>query len=191
MTNEKMLELVNSVLNEEGNAFLELVKAKEVLKRDILLECGKKAGKGNLQKVALKILKRSPNQFVGGWTTGGKQYFTDGYIAVCLYDPIPLPEGKPWHTLEGMFEEGERDVVLPSKIELLHYIKLKKAEKVKLIYWDFGEGLPEVDALKLYEILEMFPAVEGRAGKHANDALHFKAVNGKALLLPIRKQRGE
>ena len=60
MTNEKMLELVNSVLNEEGNAFLELVKAKEVLKRDILLECGKKAGKGNLQKVALKILKRSP-----------------------------------------------------------------------------------------------------------------------------------
>ena len=188
MTNEKMLQVVNQMLKEKMNT-MELLKIKQQLELDVLKDAGKTAGKAKLQTVALKILKKAQREeWRGAWISNGKQYFTNGFLGVELNSPLPLPEIRGIEKIGEMFREGEKELVLPDASEVLGQIKLQKAEGEKKRYYDFGEGLPLVDAELLHDILSLMPDAKATYN-NLQSAIQFNSSIGRAILMPVRRMK--
>ena len=84
---------------------------------------------------------------------------------------------------------------MPSKTELKTFITDENArQKANGIprtvpLWDFGDGLPAVNAKYLLEMLSIFPDATVTASKMhpLTNALYFKSDHADGALLPIRK----
>lgn len=186
MTNEKMLQVVNQMLKEKINT-MELLKIKQQLELDVLKDAGKTVGKAKLQTVALKILKKAQREeWRGAFISNGKQYFTNGFLGVELNSPLPLPEIGKLERIEGMFGVGEKELLLPDASEVLVRIKLQKAEGKKIRHYDFGEGLPLVDAELLHDVLSLMPDAKATYN-NLQSAIQFNSSIGRAILMPVRR----
>lgn len=222
MTNQKMLEYAykvaanlseseqkvieklskGSAKYEGGSIPLVLSQLIYELKEDINRDEAKKTGKGAALKTAKDILKNgNKKRDILGYAQiiDGKQYLCDGYIAVELNEPLPLPE-----IPEGMNALDIKKLInypayseiaeLPDKIKLKSYIKVEKAKnkangQTNNICYDFGENKPLVNAEYLLQIMELMPNATIYI-ENCYKPIYFESEAGRAVLGPIRPKDG-
>ena len=161
-------------------------------------ELGKAKG-GSAYNAVKRIVKNVPDvrsNLKGVWTDAeGRQCVCDAYRAIRLAQPV---EG--FETVEGMDlskvyppdERFECELTLPTPGEL-------KINKKKLSYnaygYDFGEGLPMVNAAYLKDIMDILPDAKAYATNNPwrgdnrvlSSPIVFRSEKGDAILLPVRK----
>lgn len=194
MTNEAMLKLVSEI-QEQGNFdWFKLLKIKKELEEDVLKDAARASGSSKSQQTAAKILKKCDREKLQkAWIEDGIQYFLDGYMGFALNKHLPLPlcEEKPFDIssmIQGAKRQNDKELSLPSQAEILGYVKVKKAEGQKNQFWDFGEGMPYVDAQRLYDMIAILPNASVSWHSPVN-SLYFQAENGEGILMPARKPR--
>lgn len=121
----------------------------------------------------------------------GRQIACDGFRAVRLNDPVKgIPEVKPFFDFEKMVERqrGDRhDLVTPDPGELRKDISRQRALRKKYPVWDFGEGLPAVDASYLLSMLTILPDATLFVYGGELSLVWFNSPSGDGLLMPVRK----
>lgn len=180
---------------------LALVNLCANLRADMASSDNKRERKGHLEKAALSIIKNAPrDDLKDAIMRDGLQCVCDGYRVVRIKEPINLPELTVPNTMEfsRLFQRnlGEyQNLELPSLSEVKSYIRTKKAENRALcgknaskcaVNWDFGEGLPLVDAAYLADMLTAFPDAKAEY-KNKVSAIFFFSELGDGLLLPVRR----
>lgn len=183
------------------------------LREDIAREEARKSGRGSAQAAAKRIIKNAiavqPREYLhGAWMENGKQCLCDGYRGVILDSPIPgLPQAKTDtgrmdldHILSFSRKNDSAKLTLPTVGELKAAIKVHDAEerarKAKAkdrttLTWDFGDGLPGVQANYLLDMLELLPGCTATAASvnPVLSAIYFQAEGvGEGILMPIRKR---
>lgn len=127
----------------------------------------------------------------GAWLDSyGHQCVCDGYRAVRLLNPVDgLKEASGSMDLSAVFPASLWNwemMALPSPGELRACIAEQKGRRGK--FYDFGEGMPMVNAQYLKDIMDILPdAVAYRDPESPNRPIVFVSDAGDALLLPVRK----
>ncbi len=154
-----------------------------------------KASGGTAYTAMKRIIKsagRGRRDLDGSWIDAdGRQCVCDGYRAVRLNKPVKgLPDAKGMD-LSGVFAESEdrfEELPLPTPGELKMCIAEQKGRRVTKVY-DFGDGLPRVNAEYLKDMMDALP--EARAFYNTEhplmSAIRFVAEGGDGVLLPVRK----
>lgn len=134
------------------------------------------------------------------WTDkNGLQCACDGYRAYRLRKALPLPvlpnDLKPLD-LERVFDPviKRRSIRLAyvDRGELNAYIELQRAEhgRKHAPVWEFGDGLPTVNAMYLFELLTVLPdAVLMVDPENPLSPVYAASDLGDAVLLPIRSAK--
>lgn len=177
-----------------------LIKLVADLERQIKSENNKRNGFAKIESVAKKIIKSSSNEDLNGaFYYNDKQFFCNGYMILALEKHIDFAGSKKEELGKRLFnlidsaEENTMKVNLPTIGELKAYIKLQKAQtgkKASDILYDFGEGLPLVQANPLLWILEAMPEATTcrlAACNTSGSAIYFEDKEVQALLLPVRR----
>lgn len=212
MTNTKIIEATTQAINHinagmNGNAAEILHALREEAAAEIRREEAKRSGNASRQKAAERIIKSAKSAqpsrpyMHGAWIDNNKQYICDGFRVVRFNEPLPLesiPEGvEPLNASRiiapGMNTGATLD--LPELGELRAHIKTEKArikaEKLRGIVplWDFGDGLPAVDAQYLADMLEALPGCTATAAKDRPELriVYFESENGDGGLCPVKK----
>ena len=159
----------------------------EEVKTELRMETAKSSGKGNIQKLVESIFKNAKGSSYGErlqfahTCEDGNQYVTDGYRILKFSNPIPLPEAtkdlkmnldRTYKVCCAPTIESPQSLEMPDIVGLKAFIKLKKAKKEKPVF-DFGFGLPMVDACFLLSIMEAFPSAKVKC------STKFEMVTGK------------
>lgn len=140
---------------------------------------------------------------------GKVQCICDGFRAFRMYEPIPMEErpedaGKPID-LNALFPsrraiEGYTEIPLPDVNELKSHISIQQAKKRttpkgirKTIHWDFGDGLPTVEAQYLLDMMIVLPNAKSIMYNPAKPLgpLYAHDERGESLLMPCRKVEDE
>ena len=172
--------------------------------REVRNEQAKQDGRAKAKKAAERILKdggKMRDCFGYAYTVGDCQYICDGYKAIKYADPLPLPAlpaGVEYVNIAviddiiAQSRDGET-VNAPDVDALKSYIKREKATRGKSakILYDFGAGLPVVDARFLLDMLEALPGAVLKVAKGRPDGVNLNAVyfeNGANVgaMLPVR-----
>ena len=123
----------------------------------------------------------------------GRQIACDGFRAVRLNEPVKgIPEVKPFFDFEKMVEsrKGDRhDLATPEPGELRKEISRQRALKKKDPIWDFGEGLPAVNASYLLSMLTILPSATLFVCGGEASGVWFNSASGDGLLMPVHKKR--
>ena len=123
----------------------------------------------------------------------GRQIACDGFRAVRLNEPVKgIPEVKPFFDFEKMVEirKGDRhDLATPDPGELRKEISRQRALKKKDPIWDFGEGLPAVNASYLLSMLTILPSATLFVCGGEASGVWFNSASGDGLLMPVHKNR--
>lgn len=136
------------------------------VKEAMVMDYAKKNGVADKLKAANNILKRAPQARESLKYTytdeSGVQTICDTFCMVRLTEPLTLPElpsKMEYVNVKRIMPKQVNPITLelPSLPELKTYIKLKKAEKVKRIPYRFGDGLPQVDAEILLDVMTLVP----------------------------------
>ena len=160
------------------------------VKADMEMDYAKKNGVGEKLKCAKRILKRAKGRPVLTYAyteESGIQNICDGFCLVRLTEPLTLPELPQKETYLDPKKIMPKQINpitlnLPSLSELKSYYKLKKAEKAKVVYYDFGENLPRVDAEMLIDVMTLVP---NAVAKWEKITITFNNDNGDYALLCI------
>lgn len=190
MTNETMLAFVNELKSKGEIDWVKMLKVKQTLEDDVLKDAAKAAGSRKAQQTAIRILKnRNRPDLQSAWIKDDVQYFLDGFVGFALKKHLPLPlraeeKVKLADIINSTRYKNDKEITLPTQAELLGHIKLSKAEGNKLHYWSFGEGMPLVDAQKLYDVLEILPNASATCSSPLS-SLYFTADNGEGILSPV------
>lgn len=213
MTNEKIMTLTTAALEHlkqgaNGNAAEILNTLKEEAAAEIRKAAAKASGNGNRQKAAERVIKNAkktqPYKEVlhGAWINeSGKQCICDSFRGFILNENLPLetiPENEQPIDLKRFINNAAENegacLALPDVPTLKAYIKTEKARKKALkdkkpILWDFGDGLPAVNAVFLLDTLEILPQAEAIASRRRPllDLIYFKSAHGCGILCPVRK----
>ena len=164
------------------------------VKADMEMDYAKKNGVGEKLKSARRILKGAkgrPTLEYAYTEESGIQNICNGFCLVRLTEPLTLPElpaGETYLDVNKVIPKQINPITLnlPSLSELKSYYKLKKAEKMKTVYYDFGENLPLVDAEMLIDIMTLVPNAVAKWEKYA---IVFVNDNGDyALQMTIHKR---
>lgn len=173
--------------------------------REITTEEAKKGGRLDALKAAERLIKRAKadtyrTALHGAWIdSDGLQCICDGYNGYRLREHLTLeklPDNVEPIDLKRIVtpNQGER-LTLPSAAELRAYIKTEKARlKAKkdksIVIYDFGEGLPAVNAEYLLTALEILPGCTATASKQypTKRAIYFESEAGTGCVCPIRKE---
>lgn len=165
-------------------------------------ECSSKGALSAL-KAAQRILKTSSygvrEELKFPWTDEqGRQILCDGFRLARLNEPLPLPE-RPADLqyinypafLEPARNGRGQQLEAPDVKELRAHIKTVKPTLPKggVVKWDFGDGLPMVDAQYLLELLALLPgAALYCTGKNPLiSPIYFESESGDGVLLPVKK----
>lgn len=178
----------------------ETIAAEEECKR------GRAAPYGAAKRICKRTVDRNGYRpsTQGAWIDAdGKQCLCDGMTGVRLNSPFKL-------TVAPEPECGERfDLDAVIRLVRLNSVALKSPSaalraKIKsdraeykasgrskyesfVSMYDFGAGLPLVNAEYLLDLLELFPDCEIYAHDNPLYPIYFKSASGEAVLCPIRK----
>lgn len=184
------------------NAGFALADLAADLREGIAQQTAKTAGRGNARKAAQHIFRTAQRDDLrGAWEQDGKQILCNGYLAIALNTPIndlPTAEDQTFDALRFIVHARENNgeiLPAPTAAELRAYIKQRGAElkaagkKEKFPLYDFGDGLPFVNARFLLDIVEILPGVTFRASSRLPELgiLYFESADGCGCLLPARK----
>lgn len=179
------------------------------LKADIEAEECRSAGRSGALNAAKRIIKSAKRgtkpALYGSWMEGDLQCYCDGFRGVRLCNPLPteeVPEETEKMSFSNVIDTATQNIgpelSLPSIPDLKAHIKIEKAAKKasksnKKPVYDFGSGLPMVDAGFLLDMLEMLPDCTATAARYSPElgAIYFKADAGDGVLLPVRKKKEE
>lgn len=192
--------------NGDSRNAADIIEAlKEEAAAEIRREEAKNGGKLNRQKAAERVIKSAKNYqsarpcFHGAWNdAAGRQCICDGFQAYRLREALPLepiPEKENTLDLNRIITKNDGEPLdLPSLAELRAYIKTEKAElKAKkdksIVVYDFGEGLPAVNAEYLLTALELLPGCTATASKLRPllNCIYFESSDGDGVICPVRK----
>ena len=150
----------------------------------------------------LKSVKRE--HMAGTWVNAdGQQCAVDGFRAVRLGDHLPgLPAAsQPWEGLDLTFREPmsyTRTVELPTAAEAVGVMALQRFRDPHAgrYCYDFGPGLPRVNAAYLLDMMTLFPDVRevriADGDRCKISPMYWTNGNGSdGILLPVRKPAGE
>lgn len=177
------------------------------LKRDINAEECRAAGRLSPLKAAQRVIKTAPEHkpaLHGAWIAGGLQCICDGIRAFRLVDHLPglpsIPDNVEPFDLARCIDPARRDfsrpLELPDVAEVKSWLKAEKArikgEGIKTaapICWDFGEGLPYVNAQFLIDALELLPGCTCRISERRPElgGLYLESPAGDGLLMVCRR----
>lgn len=152
---------------------------------------------GSAYTILKKFIKGIPDyrrDLCGAWIDAdGRQCVCDGYRAVRLTVPVdglkqaetptPFDLAKVYPT-----EPQPTTLDLPSPAELRAYIadpNSKRTSDGRVLY-DFGAGLPLVDAKWLKDMVDLLPGAVATCDGLTKPIV-FKSERGDGLLLPVRK----
>ena len=197
----------NAITGGLGALLSDLIRA---LERDINAEECRAAGRLSPLKAAQRILKAAqdcPREALhGAWIAGGLQCICDGYRAFRLAEHLPgLPairDGLEPFNVAGCIDPARdgftQPLQLPDVAEVKSWLKAEKArrkgecirDKMPLC-WDFGEGLPYVNAQYLIDALELLPGCTCRISAHRPElgGLYLESPAGDGLVLPCRRPK--
>ena len=86
-------------------------------------------------------------------------------------------------------QRGDRhDLVTPEPGELRKEISRQRALKKKDPIWDFGEGLPAVNASYLLSMLTILPSATLFVCGGEASGVWFNSASGDGLLMPVHKK---
>lgn len=138
-----------------------------------------------------RLAKNSPREEHRGvfLDEQGRQIACDGARAVRLNRPIKgIPDVLPFLNFENLVssrKETRRDLDTPDVGELRKEISRQRALKMDPL-WNFGEGLPTVNALFLRDMLDILPDAKLCIYGSANSGVWFESPAGDGILLPVR-----
>jgi len=186
-------------LNTPAAIVTDLIKE---VTEDIRRESARDGGKLAELKAAEKILDQVPEgKASGGYMSGDRQIIGGSYSVVRLVHPLPvreLPAGADHLDYDKIVNQASENagavLIMPTLAELKAHIKIDKAAHKNLKKykpcWDFGEGLPRVDAAFLLEVLTILGECKAVCGYAypTKQPLYFMNKSGDdAILLPVRK----
>ena len=203
MTTEKTLEKIIEVstaltagdIKRAGDV---LEAMAEQLRDDLRTAEAKKNGKTNVLSAAKRILKtalKTPRPALHkAFYNNGLQCVCDGFRGAQFFEPLPLeelPSDVETVNLNRLLDDAQKNnntaCELPELKALKTYIKLCKAEKQKDIFYDFGAGLPYVNAEFLADMLELFPdALAFFKPSQTIYNIYFESTSGRGLLCAVR-----
>lgn len=191
-----------------GNAaeIIEALKAEAAA--EIRREEAKRSGNGSRQKAAERVIKNAvklnPEREAlhGAWIEKDKQCICDGVRLFRFSEPLPLPEmpekEKPIDAariVDPAADNAGATLEAPAAADLRVYIKTEKAQKKasrdrSAALYDFGEGLPAVNAQYLLDVLEMFPdaVLTASARRPLFNAIYIRSEHGDGVILPVKKE---
>lgn len=186
-------------LNTPAAIVTDLIKE---VTEDIRRESARDGGKLAQQKAAEKILDQVPEgKASGGYMSGDRQIVGGAYSVVRLCSPLPvreLPTGADHLDYDKIVNQASENagavLIMPTLAEIKAHIKIDKAahkglKKYKPC-WDFGEGLPRVDAASLMEVLTILGECKAVCGYAypTKQPLYFTNKSGDdAILLPVMR----
>lgn len=194
--------------NGDSRNAAEIIEAmKEEAAAEIRREEAKNGGKLNRTKAAERVIKNAKTMmrecFFGAWNdSSGRQCICDSFQAYRLRDSLPLepiPEKVAPFDIARVFVKNDGEPLnLPSLEALRAYIKTEKArlkakkDKSGVIY-DFGDGLPAMNAEYLLNALELLPGCTATASKEypTTRAIYFESAAGDGIICPVRKTATE
>jgi hypothetical protein len=200
---EKFLKLTES--KNFIDLWAELKALREEAAAEIRREEAKNGGKLNRTKAAERVIKSAKSYqaahecFHGAWIdSAGRQCLCDSFQAYRLREALPLetlPEKISPIDLNRIISKNlGATLELPDVGTLRAFIKTEKARKKaakdkSLIIYDFGEGLPAVNAEYLLNALEILPGCTATASRENSQlrAIYFESPDGDGILMPVRK----
>jgi len=173
------------------------------LREQLAAECAKESGKSKELAAAKRICSEAKS---GAFAVGEKQGMIGaGVYCALIAEPFPALPPMDEKTPGSMADVVNRQMVvarnncterlvLPDVGKLKAHIKTEKAEhkgeKRYVPVWDFGEGLPLVNAQYLLNLMELLPGCRAQKepGK-ADSTIYFftDSESGEAVLLPVKK----
>ena len=192
-----------------GGLAAELALLMQDLQHDLNQEAARAGGKLDQLKAAQRVIKSAEKYYPGkpalhgSWTADGMQCFCDGYSGFRLHDPLTLPaireklEPLNLAAVINPARDNQTPLELPSVAELRALIKTEKARRkgegiktTRPITYDFGEGLPLLDAQRLIDALEVLPGCVARCSSHRPGVspVYFESAAGDGIVLPVRRQ---
>ncbi len=204
MTNtEKYLSRLNAILalNDLNAARPDLESLAAMLADKVRAECAASRGETNATRVISQLLrgvrknmaKRTMLHYA--WNDElGRQCVCDGNIAFRLKTPLPVEErpadaGKTIdlnQIIPNVNRGGYRRIPMPTAADVKAHIALERAKKIKTPVWDFGEGLPLVNASYLLDLITILPDATEIYCPGVFGPLYAISERGEAVLMPIR-----
>ena len=194
---EKNIESVYKRLLNKPEDFMIIPGLASVCK--LLKMAGEQMGNEQAGKAApalRRLAKNSPREEQRGvfLDEQGRQIACDGARAVRLTRPIKgIPEVLPFLNFENLISsrKGNRiDINAPDDKTLCKEIHDQRiVSKKDCPLWNFGEGLPTVNAAFLRDMLDILPDAKLCIYGSASSGVWFESPAGDGILLPVRVQR--
>lgn len=172
----------------------ELGKLAREAKEEIVSKGGKKDALAACKAIIKTAQGGSRECLHGAWIDKeGWQVVCDGFRAVRMKDHIdalPKSEGMDADRIWECARANKQEMKLPSIGEVKAVIASKKAEgEKKHLLYDFGDGLPAVDAKFLLDLLKLGLDDTALVSKRSpmTSAIYMQGDGVEALLLPVRK----
>lgn len=197
---EKLHHILNALPEEnQKQIIMDLI---EEVTEDIRREEAKSGGKLAQQKAAEKILDQIPEgKASGSYMSGDRQIIGGAYSVVRICSPLPVrefPAGADHINYDNIINQASENagavLTIPTLADLKAHIKIEKAthkgQKGYKPLWDFGDGLPRVDASFLLEVLTILGECKAVCGyaSPTKQPLYFKNKSGDdAILLPVMR----
>ena len=204
----KVNQIDTRVRESNTDAAIYLLKLlRDELAEGVLNESAVKSGQGAAVKVLRDLLKFSESQkrkpIAYPWLDSqGRQCVTDGYRAFRVNSPLPLParpdDAGPPVDLDSLVNPSLHTIPIdvPAPASIKAFIETHRAAyKVRngnmkgflSPIWDFGPGLPAVNAAYLLDLLTVMPDATLTAQENVLRPIYCASSVGDALLLPVRK----
>lgn len=156
-----------------------------------------KAKRGTAYSAFKRIIKRNGDirkNLAGVWKDSeGRSCVCDGYLAIRLKKPVSGFAECQGVDLDKIFPNGSYftdpvELSIPTPGELkINSRKVGDYRGAKSVY-DFGSGLPMVDASLLKDVMDCLPGAKAVTENNATTKmLYFTSDSGDAILLPVRK----
>lgn len=193
--NATMMEALNEVIR--------------VLTYDVVVSEQRKNGRATQAAACKRILKRlaknaALSERIGcrAGTVNGSQVFTDGFMVVALNNPLQgietASEQDTPQAVRSVYNvrsasPTDKPLDLPSRAEIVTYIATHKPAKKGRHYsepvmYDFGEGLPLVNAEFLLDLMDALPElVVYYDAKHPTAPLYGVSPAGFGVLCGMRR----